>query len=126
MCKKFSEKLKYLWKKKINTKTGKKYTASDIAVISTEMGESISYAHWYKILKGEINPRAQKAHTLSKIFDVSLDYLLEDNIEVSAIEETQNTSRSLDITMRARNLSKAELRDIILSLTKILDEENGK
>ena len=115
-------KLRHLWKTTINDETGKTYSVAEITVKTDRMGNMISHGYWYKMLKGDHKPSAGKLFALSKLFGVSVDYLLDDNIPVP---DLFSMDRVADIKFRARSMSKQELKQVINDLQFMLETQAG-
>ena len=113
-------KLDHLWKTAINTETGKHYSVAEITVYTDRLGAPVSIAYWYKMLKGTHKPSAEKVASLSKLFNVSTDYLLDDSIPVVS---SKATKRVANIRTQASAMSRRELRLVINDLQFMLNAQ---
>ena len=113
-------KLEHSWKASINEKTGKRFRVAEIKARTTEQGSPVSSASWYKMLKGLHRPSVDKVVALARLFDVSLDYLLNDSIGLS---DQPDSYQVAEIKARAREMSREELQQTIIGLQSLLNEQ---
>ena len=108
----FHVKLRSLWDKTINEETGSTFTVPEIAVKT-----GVAITSWYRYLDGSTKPGAEKLKRLAELFNVSIDYLLNDEIPLHSSGEELAIAQ---IKMRSSNLDQAGIKRAIQSLEALL------
>lgn len=114
----FHKKLRNLWDSTINEETGNTFSVPEIAVKT-----GIAVTSWYRYLDGSSKPGAEKLKQLADLFDVSIDYLLNDDIPLHSTDEDLAMAQ---IQMRSSRLGEAGIQKVIQFLETLLVEERKK
>lgn len=108
---KIGEKLHYLREHIVNSDTGLPYNGSEIYVATNR---EVSYASWYAYLDGKL-PSTPKLIALAKLFGVTTDYLLNDDIPVELDLATYHQTANL-LRFRAPNASESDINEAVRNL----------
>lgn len=112
------EKLRLLSKNTLHPETNEPYTVPEILVAT-----KISNATWYRYLDGTM-PSAKNLSAIADFFNVSVDYLLDEN-RGAEINSTESIVE--DILLRSNSQNQPQqLQDIISHLTKKLNDFEEK